>query len=105
MPETEQLSGAEEEAGTGEGTGEGTGTGTGPSGDTPLDDNNGSSIVIRISEEERRKYEEEIRKLYKQLDDKVGPAPSSPPSWGSHRDLSGLLRTLRLSRPPPPCPG
>ncbi|XP_065510277.1 kinesin heavy chain [Caloenas nicobarica] len=70
VPETEQLSGAEEEAGTGEGTGEGTGTGTGPSGDTPLDDNNGSSIVIRISEEERRKYEEEIRKLYKQLDDK-----------------------------------
>ncbi|XP_074835548.1 kinesin heavy chain isoform X1 [Carettochelys insculpta] len=31
---------------------------------------NNSSIVIRISEEERRKYEEEIRKLYKQLDDK-----------------------------------
>uniref|UniRef100_A0A8C7HFR3 Kinesin family member 5A n=1 Tax=Oncorhynchus kisutch TaxID=8019 RepID=A0A8C7HFR3_ONCKI len=29
-----------------------------------------SSIVIRISEEERQKYEEEIRKLYKQLDDK-----------------------------------
>uniref|UniRef100_A0A8V0ZP12 Kinesin heavy chain n=1 Tax=Gallus gallus TaxID=9031 RepID=A0A8V0ZP12_CHICK len=29
-----------------------------------------SSIVIHISEEERHKYEEEIRKLYKQLDDK-----------------------------------
>ncbi|KAM3838071.1 kinesin heavy chain-like, partial [Diretmus argenteus] len=29
-----------------------------------------SSIVVRISEEERQKYEEEIRKLYKQLDDK-----------------------------------
>nr|XP_009680196.1 PREDICTED: kinesin heavy chain isoform 5A [Struthio camelus australis] len=31
---------------------------------------NSSSIVIHISDEERRKYEEEIRKLYKQLDDK-----------------------------------
>lgn len=30
-----------------------------------------SSIVVHISEEERQKYEEEIRKLYKQLDDKV----------------------------------
>uniref|UniRef100_A0AAQ4PB87 Kinesin-like protein n=1 Tax=Gasterosteus aculeatus aculeatus TaxID=481459 RepID=A0AAQ4PB87_GASAC len=29
-----------------------------------------SSIVVHISEEERQKYEEEIRKLYKQLDDK-----------------------------------
>ncbi|XP_063767238.1 kinesin heavy chain isoform X2 [Eleginops maclovinus] len=29
-----------------------------------------SSIVIHISEEERQKYEEEIRKLYKQMDDK-----------------------------------
>ncbi|XP_060926183.1 kinesin heavy chain isoform X2 [Limanda limanda] len=29
-----------------------------------------SSIVVRISEEERQKYEEEIRRLYKQLDDK-----------------------------------
>ncbi|KAM4797419.1 kinesin heavy chain isoform 3-T3 [Rhinophrynus dorsalis] len=36
--------------------------------ETPVDNN--SSIVIRISEEERRKYEEEIRKMYKQLDDK-----------------------------------
>lgn len=34
-------------------------------------DNDTSSIVVRISEEERQKYEEEIRKLYKQLDDKV----------------------------------
>ncbi|XP_074990073.1 kinesin heavy chain [Calonectris borealis] len=67
VPETEQLSGAEAEAGTGEGTGEG--TGTGPAGETPLNDNS-SSIVIHISDEERRKYEEEIRKLYKQLDDK-----------------------------------
>lgn len=30
-----------------------------------------SSIVVHISEEERQKYEEEIRKLYKQLDEKV----------------------------------
>uniref|UniRef100_A0AAQ5YEH9 Kinesin-like protein n=1 Tax=Amphiprion ocellaris TaxID=80972 RepID=A0AAQ5YEH9_AMPOC len=30
-----------------------------------------SSIVVHISEEERQKYEEEIRKLYKQLDDKL----------------------------------
>uniref|UniRef100_A0A8C8E3L4 Kinesin-like protein n=1 Tax=Oryzias sinensis TaxID=183150 RepID=A0A8C8E3L4_9TELE len=29
-----------------------------------------SSIVVHISDEERQKYEEEIRKLYKQLDDK-----------------------------------
>ncbi|KAM9814234.1 kinesin heavy chain [Neosynchiropus ocellatus] len=29
-----------------------------------------SSIVVHISEEERHKYEEEIRKLYRQLDDK-----------------------------------
>ncbi|TMS16479.1 Kinesin heavy chain isoform 5A [Larimichthys crocea] len=37
----------------------------------PILDNDTSSIVVRISEEERQKYEEEIRKLYKQLDDKV----------------------------------
>lgn len=37
----------------------------------PILDNDNSSIVVRISEEERQKYEEEIRKLYKQLDDKV----------------------------------
>ncbi|KAI5628973.1 kinesin-1 heavy chain isoform X2 [Silurus asotus] len=30
-----------------------------------------SSIVVRISEEERQKYEEEIRKLYRHLDDKA----------------------------------
>lgn len=30
-----------------------------------------SSIVVHISEEERQKYEMEIRKLYKHLDDKV----------------------------------
>ena len=39
---------------------------------TAILDNDTSSIVVRISEEERQKYEEEIRKLYKQLDDKVG---------------------------------
>uniref|UniRef100_A0A674MGS3 Kinesin-like protein n=1 Tax=Takifugu rubripes TaxID=31033 RepID=A0A674MGS3_TAKRU len=38
--------------------------------DRPILDNDTSSIVVRISEEERQKYEEEIRKLYKQLDDK-----------------------------------
>ncbi|XP_030209513.1 kinesin heavy chain isoform X4 [Gadus morhua] len=37
---------------------------------TAILDNDTSSIVVRISEEERQKYEEEIRKLYKQLDDK-----------------------------------
>lgn len=37
----------------------------------PILDNDTSSIVVRISEEERQKYEEEIRKLYKQLDEKV----------------------------------
>lgn len=37
----------------------------------PILDNDTSSIVVRISAEERQKYEEEIRKLYKQLDDKV----------------------------------
>uniref|UniRef100_A0AAR2LP43 Kinesin-like protein n=1 Tax=Pygocentrus nattereri TaxID=42514 RepID=A0AAR2LP43_PYGNA len=35
-----------------------------------LRDSDSSSIVVRISEEERQKYEEEIRKLYRQLDDK-----------------------------------
>uniref|UniRef100_A0A8C8CR79 Kinesin-like protein n=1 Tax=Oncorhynchus tshawytscha TaxID=74940 RepID=A0A8C8CR79_ONCTS len=40
-------------------------------------DNDTSSIVVRISEEERQKYEEEIRKLYKQLDDKVSLLASS----------------------------
>ncbi|KAG5838975.1 hypothetical protein ANANG_G00229450 [Anguilla anguilla] len=55
VPETEQLSSGEERMEAGE--------------DTPLD-NRDSSIVVRISEEERHKYEEEIRKLYRQLDDK-----------------------------------
>ncbi|XP_025914284.1 kinesin heavy chain, partial [Apteryx rowi] len=67
VPETEQLSGAEAETETG--TVEGPGSGPEPTGETPLNDNS-SSIVIHISDEERRKYEEEIRKLYKQLDDK-----------------------------------
>uniref|UniRef100_A0A8C8H3D2 Kinesin-like protein n=1 Tax=Oncorhynchus tshawytscha TaxID=74940 RepID=A0A8C8H3D2_ONCTS len=43
--------------------------GTGTLSRLPREDSS-SSIVIRISEEERQKYEEEIRKLYKQLDDK-----------------------------------
>lgn len=43
----------------------------------PILDNDTSSIVVRISEEERQKYEEEIRKLYKQLDDKVNQADKS----------------------------
>ncbi|KAJ8367720.1 hypothetical protein AAFF_G00311180 [Aldrovandia affinis] len=55
VPETEQLSAGEVKTESGE--------------DTPLDNRN-SSIVVRISEEERQKYEEEIRKLYRQLDDK-----------------------------------
>ncbi|XP_057265661.1 kinesin heavy chain [Pezoporus wallicus] len=63
VPETEQLNGAEAEVGPAEGPG------PGPTSETPLNDNS-SSIVIHISEEERHKYEEEIRKLYKQLDDK-----------------------------------
>ncbi|XP_050840757.1 kinesin heavy chain [Serinus canaria] len=62
VPETEQLS--EAEAGTGPGEGQG-----GVPEEPPLNDNS-SSIVIHISDEERHKYEEEIRKLYKQLDDK-----------------------------------
>ncbi|XP_077695014.1 LOW QUALITY PROTEIN: kinesin heavy chain [Eretmochelys imbricata] len=56
VPETEQLSEEEKPA-------------PDTCDETPVNDN-ASSIVIRISEEERRKYEEEIRKLYKQLDDK-----------------------------------
>ncbi|KAG7472873.1 hypothetical protein MATL_G00113670 [Megalops atlanticus] len=56
VPETEQLSAGEVKAESGE--------------DTPLDNRSSSSIVVRISEEERQKYEEEIRKLYRQLDDK-----------------------------------
>ncbi|MBN3296142.1 KIF5A protein, partial [Amia calva] len=55
VPETEQLSNGGVKLET--------------SDETPVD-NSTSSIVVRISEEERHKYEEEIRKLYKQLDDK-----------------------------------
>ncbi|XP_041097700.1 kinesin heavy chain isoform X4 [Polyodon spathula] len=55
VPETEQLSNSPGKVDM--------------SDETPVNDN-ASSIVVRISEEERQKYEEEIRKLYKQLDDK-----------------------------------
>ncbi|XP_015277146.1 PREDICTED: kinesin heavy chain isoform 5A [Gekko japonicus] len=54
VPETEQLSDEEKVA-------------VDTCDETPINDNN---PVSRISEEERHKYEEEIRKLYKQLDDK-----------------------------------
>lgn len=57
MPETERLAG--EDAALGPELCE----------ETPVNDN--SSIVVRIAPEERQKYEEEIRRLYKQLDDKV----------------------------------
>uniref|UniRef100_A0A2K6CLT7 Kinesin-like protein n=1 Tax=Macaca nemestrina TaxID=9545 RepID=A0A2K6CLT7_MACNE len=57
VPETERLAG--EEAALGAELCE----------ETPVNDN--SSIVVRIAPEERQKYEEEIRRLYKQLDDKV----------------------------------
>uniref|UniRef100_A0A8C5P1Q7 Kinesin family member 5A n=1 Tax=Jaculus jaculus TaxID=51337 RepID=A0A8C5P1Q7_JACJA len=56
VPETERLAG--EEAALGAELCE----------ETPMNDN--SSIVVRIAPEERQKYEEEIRRLYKQLDDK-----------------------------------
>ncbi|XP_056653737.1 kinesin heavy chain isoform X10 [Monodelphis domestica] len=56
VPETERLGGEESTPG-GELCEE-----------TPVNDN--SSIVVRIAPEERQKYEEEIRRLYKQLDDK-----------------------------------
>ncbi|XP_018597834.1 kinesin heavy chain isoform X2 [Scleropages formosus] len=55
VPETEQLSPGQVKLESSE--------------EPPLD-NGTSSIVVRISAEERQKYEEEIRKLYKQLDDK-----------------------------------
>lgn len=95
MPEAEQQSGAGEA-----GPGEGTAPGPGPAGDTPLD-NGGSSIVIRISEEERRKYEEEIRKLYKQLDDKVG-TPASPPFPGVPSRPAGTPQDPETLSPPRP---
>ncbi|KAL2776156.1 kinesin heavy chain isoform 5A isoform 2 [Daubentonia madagascariensis] len=56
VPETERLAG--EDAALGAELCE----------ETPVNDN--SSIVVRIAPEERQKYEEEIRRLYKQLDDK-----------------------------------
>lgn len=43
-----------------------------------------SSIVVHISEEERQKYEEEIQKLYKQLDDKVI-------NWGAFGNMDAHL--------------
>lgn len=57
MPETERLAGEDATLGTE------------LCEETPVNDN--SSIVVRIAPEERQKYEEEIRRLYKQLDDKV----------------------------------
>lgn len=57
--------------------------------ETPINDNN-SSIVIRISDEERHKYEEEIRKLYKQLDDKVRDPVLI--LWHTHPHASLVLR-------------
>ncbi|XP_049739644.1 kinesin heavy chain isoform X1 [Elephas maximus indicus] len=56
VPETERLAG------------EDAALGTELCEETPVNDN--SSIVVRIAPEERQKYEEEIRRLYKQLDDK-----------------------------------
>nr|XP_048274470.1 kinesin heavy chain [Myodes glareolus] len=56
VPETERLSG------------EDSALGAELCEETPVNDN--SSIVVRIAPEERQKYEEEIRRLYKQLDDK-----------------------------------
>uniref|UniRef100_A0A8C7HNV9 Kinesin-like protein n=1 Tax=Oncorhynchus kisutch TaxID=8019 RepID=A0A8C7HNV9_ONCKI len=70
------------------------GTGTSNSSSSSLSrlprEDSSSSIVIRISEEERQKYEEEIRKLYKQLDDKV--------SGGVGFCLTGLSVSLFLSQ-------
>lgn len=54
----------------------------------PVLDNDTSSIVVRISEEERQKYEEEIRKLYKQLDDKV-----------KHTDKENILTWFKIIHP------
>ncbi|TFK03471.1 E3 ubiquitin-protein ligase Arkadia [Platysternon megacephalum] len=92
VPETEQLSEEEKPA-------------PDTCDETPVNDN-ASSIVIRISEEERHKYEEEIRKLYKQLDDKVSwdaaplPVPAAPPSA---RCPPGA-RCPPRARCPPQCP-
>lgn len=60
--------------------------------------NDNSSIVVRIAPEERQKYEEEIRRLYKQLDDKVRPhcAGSGRLRW----EVTGLaLGKSRYSLP------
>uniref|UniRef100_A0A8C4FF79 Kinesin-like protein n=1 Tax=Dicentrarchus labrax TaxID=13489 RepID=A0A8C4FF79_DICLA len=52
-----------------------------------------SSIVVHISEEERQKYEEEIRKLYKQLDDKVMKRCSTRPLLASSRGDSEKVQS------------
>lgn len=52
-----------------------------------------SSIVVHISEEERQKYEEEIRKLYKQLDDKVRTACVHACAHGALRNVNTLTGT------------
>lgn len=86
VPETERLAG------------EDAAPGTELCEETPVDDN--SSIVVRIAPEERQKYEEEIRRLYKQLDDKVsvpgGPGVSlTQCEWGvengAYPDLSSAF--------------
>lgn len=84
MPETEQLS--EEEATPEPEVADETGTETGTGVEEPgLDNRNGvvpataTSLVVRIADDERRKYEEQIRRLYRQLDDKVPPAPTPGP--------------------------
>lgn len=85
MPETERLAG------------EDAALGTELCEETPVNDN--SSIVVRIAPEERQKYEEEIRRLYKQLDDKVrmpggaGGEPGAVVREGSKTELilTGLL--------------
>uniref|UniRef100_A0A8C5AHW9 Kinesin-like protein n=1 Tax=Gadus morhua TaxID=8049 RepID=A0A8C5AHW9_GADMO len=53
------------------------------------------SIVVRISEEERHKYEDEIRKLYKQLDDKVMDVARG---WGDKHIDHRRERLLASSR-------
>lgn len=78
MPETERLAG--EDATLGAELCE----------ETPVNDN--SSIVVRIAPEERQKYEEEIRRLYKQLDDKVRIVRQ-----GSEVSPAGEVRDSRIS--------
>uniref|UniRef100_A0A673WK40 Kinesin-like protein n=1 Tax=Salmo trutta TaxID=8032 RepID=A0A673WK40_SALTR len=79
------------------------GTGTSNSSSSSLSrfprEDSSSSIVIRISEEERQKYEEEIRKLYKQLDDKVRVQTHNETCvWGPGFCLTGLFVSLFLSQ-------